>query len=169
MKGGGVYEEVLKNSGGLSDSQKALIKQLCENGQEHLFENWGGISPILRRQLATQLEGLDKDYADGGLQGYIRNARKLLDASRQGINPLEGWVPSVPKGETFELGTPEYEETEAIGMKELGTVGFVLVAGGLGERLGYSGGIKVGRRMCCALHCYAVLVCSVLSLCFIQC
>ena len=31
----------------------------------------------------------------------------------------------------------------AKGLKELGSVGFVLVAGGLGERLGYNG-IKIG-------------------------
>jgi UDP-N-acetylglucosamine pyrophosphorylase len=138
-----VYESVLVNAAGISESQRSLVKKLCNNGQEHLFENWEGTSPILRRQFAEQLERMDKEYADGGLEGYIRNARKLLDNSRQGINPLEGWIPSVPQGEMFELGTQEYEDTEKLGMKELGKVGFVLVAGGLGERLGFTGGIKV--------------------------
>ena len=45
----------------------------------------------------------------------------------------------MPSGETFELGTPEYTKIEKKGIRELGRVGFVLVAGGLGERLGYSG------------------------------
>ena len=34
-----------------------------------------------------------------------------------------------------------------MGLKELEKVGFVLIAGGLGERLGYSG-IKIGLPVC---------------------
>ena len=40
------------------------------------------------------------------------------------------------------FGSESYESYERIGMAQLGRCGFVLVAGGLGERLGYSG-IKV--------------------------
>lgn len=58
--------------------------------------------------------------------------------SREGKNPLDGWVPSVPTGEAYTLGSKEFIKTEKDGIKELGNVGFVLVAGGLGERLGYS-------------------------------
>jgi UDP-sugar pyrophosphorylase len=50
----------------------------------------------------------------------------------------------VPIGTT--LGSPfsdVYTHFEGIGLREIGSCGFVLVAGGLGERLGYSG-IKVG-------------------------
>ena len=75
----------------------------------------------------------------------------MLENSRKGVNPLDGWAPSVPKGEMFELGSKAYDETEALGMKELGKVGFVLVAGGLGERLGYSS-IKVGIISTDKLH-----------------
>ena len=52
---------------------------------------------------------------------------------------MDGWKPSVPSGQAFEIGTAEYTKTEKKGIRELGKVGFVLVAGGLGERLGYSG------------------------------
>ena len=52
---------------------------------------------------------------------------------------MDGWKPSIPSGASFELGTTEYTKMEKKGLKELGKVGFVLVAGGLGERLGYSG------------------------------
>jgi UDP-sugar pyrophosphorylase len=38
--------------------------------------------------------------------------------------------------------TVEFAELEQVGLKEVGLCGFVLVAGGLGERLGYKG-IKV--------------------------
>jgi len=130
----------------MTEPQKKLLTKLyCELGQQDLFdaESFNGDSPPgLRRQLGAQLEELDREYQDGGLEGYIRNARKLLEDSKKGGNPLEGWKPSVPKGESFELGSDEYRATEAIGMKHLGSCGFVLVAGGLGERLGFSG-IKV--------------------------
>lgn len=39
------------------------------------------------------------------------------------------------------------DEMEALGLKELESFGFVLIAGGLGERLGYSG-IKVDLPVC---------------------
>jgi UDP-sugar pyrophosphorylase len=90
----------------------------------------------------NQLQRMDQAYSDGGIVGYIRNAKVLLEKSKQGLNPLDGWVPSVPQGQLFQLGTTEYSEYESLGMAELGKCGFILVAGGLGERLGYSG-IKV--------------------------
>ena len=142
----------------LTDEQKELILKLYTNGQSHLFENFveDTVGPAIKRKLAQQLVSLDKDYSDGGLLGYISNAQKLLENSRKGVNPLEGWVPSVPQGESLELGTSQYDTLEADGMKDLGTVGFVLVAGGLGERLGY-GGIKVrGMRMRCVCCLYSI-------------
>ena len=126
----------------LAPDQKELLSRLHALGQTHLFSAFISANPKNRREFAERLSSLDKAYPDGGLEGYISNAKKLLENSKNGVNPLEGWTPSVPQGEMFELGTREYDETEAIGMKELGKVGFVLVAGGLGERLGYSG-IKV--------------------------
>lgn len=31
--------------------------------------------------------------------------------SKAGTNPMDGWAPSIPSGETFELGTKEYTQT----------------------------------------------------------
>lgn len=126
----------------LTDAQADLCKILCsdELKQSHLFRHWGeegDASPAVKRQFVEQLEELDNAYPDG-LKGYILNARKLLEKSRKGVNPLAGWKPSVPVGMSFELGSDEYNATEEKGRHELGSVGFVLVAGGLGERLGYN-------------------------------
>jgi len=90
----------------------------------------------------SKLELVDQSYPDGGLTGYLTNAIALLEKSRRGENPLEGWIPSVPKGEAFEVGTDAFLRSEELGLKEVGKCGFILVAGGLGERLGY-GDIKV--------------------------
>lgn len=128
----------------LPERQQLLISKLClELNQSHLFEGLDSkVSPPIRRQFGQQLIDLDDSYADGGLAGYISNARKLLDDSRTGTNPYSGWVPSVPEGDIYRIGTDSWKKAEAKGRKELGYCGFVLVAGGLGERLGYRG-IKV--------------------------
>lgn len=130
--------------------QRNLATTLClpPNNQLHLFEKWTAphadseAENRKKREFMKQLERMDRAYSDGGLVGYIRNAKILLEKSKQGLNPLDGWSPSVPQGQMFQLGSPEYSEYEAAGLAELGKCGFVLVAGGLGERLGYSG-IKV--------------------------
>ena len=130
----------------LTDEQQNLIKLLCSKGQAHIFEPWASAANADKIALATQLVSLDKAYPLNGLVGYIENARDLLAKSKAGVNPLEGWTPSIPTGQAFIIGTDEYNQVEALGMKELGAVGFVLVAGGLGERLGY-GDIKVSHAL----------------------
>ncbi|EOD31900.1 DP-N-acetylglucosamine pyrophosphorylase [Emiliania huxleyi CCMP1516] len=125
----------------MSKAKKALLQEL---GQTHLFDGWGSKpSAADESRFYKQIEDLDASYP-GGLKAYVDNGRKLLADSKAGVNPLEGWTPSVPVGETVAYGTPEFDEVEAAGMAAVsgGGCGFVLVAGGLGERLGYSG-IKV--------------------------
>jgi hypothetical protein len=89
--------------------------------------------------MSPQIATIDGSYA-GGLLAYISNAKKLLEDSRASTNPLEGWTPSVPTGQMLEYGTnEEFLGFEEEGMSQVGRAAFVLVAGGLGERLGYSG------------------------------
>ena len=131
--------------------QQALARKLCDlpgtTSQCHLFEGWSSDPSYddKKKAMMAKLEMVDTSYADGGLVGYLSNAVNLLERSRRGENPLEGWAPSVPQGEAFEVGTAEFSEAESIGLGEVGKCGFVLVAGGLGERLGY-GDIKVRSR-----------------------
>lgn len=130
-------------------TQQKLAEQLCSlpgtTHQRHLFDKWSSSTAIdadKKKKLMSKLELIDQSYPDGGLIGYLSNAINLLEKSRRGENPLEGWIPSVPKGEAFTVGTDAFLNTEQLGLKEVGKCGFVLVAGGLGERLGY-GDIKV--------------------------
>jgi len=104
------------------------------------------------------LAALDAAYSDRGLPGYCANAARLLADSRAGANPFEGLVPRVPAGEALEFGTAAYRAAEDAGAIAAGKAGFVLVAGGLGERLGYSG-IKLAlpsetARGACFLQLY---------------
>ena len=125
----------------LTPKQRELGQTLLELGQAHLFD-WP-LSPADndKQRLLQQLEQLDGTYP-GGLRGYVTAARQLLADSKAGVNPLDGWQPSKPKGEVLEFGSGAYEAHEAAGVAELDGCAFVLVAGGLGERLGFSG-IKV--------------------------
>ncbi len=66
-----------------------------------------------------------------------------------GRNPFDGYTPSVPEGERLDFASDRFMELEAKGLGAVARAAFVLVAGGLGERLGYSGewwGVAVGLQ-----------------------
>jgi UDP-sugar pyrophosphorylase len=128
-------------------SQVKLALRLCSNeyDQGHLFSHWNstiGDDEKKKRTMMNQLELLDKNYQPGGLCEYINNSTKLLKQATEGQNPFDGWHPSVPRGENVEYGSKKHRELEKVGLKQAKKTAFVLVAGGLGERLGYKG-IKV--------------------------
>lgn len=84
---------------------------------------------------------LDK-VTPGGLTNYVLRARRFLLDSKNNVNPFDNYQPEIPHGFSLVPGEPLFEEMEELGLQELQKVCFVLIAGGLGERLGYSG-IKV--------------------------
>lgn len=118
----------------------ALLSSLAADGQAHLFSSWPapGEEDDRKRALASQLSRLDA-ARPGGLAGYLASARRLLEASKLGSDPFEGLVPHVPQGETLDFFSEDYRALERLGVRAAGRTAFVLVAGGLGERLGYSG------------------------------
>lgn len=129
----------------LSSEELGLSTLLVSLGQQHLFSLWDapGVNDEPKHLFFRQVKELHESYnAPGGLATYISNAKKLLQSAKDGENPLAGWAPSVPTGINLEPLTEEYATYEDLGLKEIGTCGFVLVAGGMGERLGYNG-IKV--------------------------
>ncbi|XP_051208118.1 UDP-sugar pyrophosphorylase [Lolium perenne] len=127
----------------LSHDQVELAKMLLNEGQGHLFEHWPepGVDDDKKKSFFDQVCRLHSSYP-GGLASYIRNAKKLLVDSKAGQNPYDGFTPSVPSGEVLTFGDENFLSLEAAGVKEARNAAFVLVAGGLGERLGYKG-IKV--------------------------
>lgn len=127
----------------LSNDEKNIVRDLLVLGQQHLFATWDppGTNDDLKHSFFEQIKELNRTYV-GGVSSYVRNARKLLTAAKKGENPFEGWKPEVPSGIKLEPVTEQYVQFEQIGIPLLGKMGFVLVAGGLGERLGYHG-IKV--------------------------
>lgn len=132
-----------KNLGILDPNEIELAKKLLHEGQCHLFANWAdqGVDDEKKKCFFAQVSRLNGNYP-GGLAAYIQNARHLLANSKAGKNPFEGFIPSVPSGEVLTFGDDNFVMFEEIGVKEARKAAFVLVAGGLGERLGYKG-IKV--------------------------
>lgn len=127
----------------LSCKQRVLADMLLKQGQQHLFTDWPqlGVDDAKKINFFTQVEKLDANYP-GGLEAYIQNARALLADSKSGKNPFKGYTPMVPNGERLTFGDEMFVKFEERGVKEACRSAFVLVAGGLGERLGYSG-IKI--------------------------
>jgi len=118
---------------------------LCEAPylQRHLFD---GKSDAEKESIVRQLVELDAKLPAGGLKGYLERARQLLADAKAGKNPFSGLTPRVPKGEKLTgatgPGSEVYAGLERLGMEQLSKTAFCLVAGGLGERLGFPG-IKI--------------------------
>ncbi|KAK3009035.1 hypothetical protein RJ639_014619 [Escallonia herrerae] len=138
-----INRNLRKNLSLLSPDQVELAKMLVEMGQGHLFDNWPepGIEDDDKRAFFDQVARLNASYP-GGLVSYIRSARELLADSKAGKNPFDGFTPSVPSGEVLSYGDDNFIQFEETGVRQVQDAAFVLVAGGLGERLGYNG-IKV--------------------------
>ncbi len=84
---------------------------------------------------------MDASYP-GGVAAYLKKAKVLLKESADGVNPFSEFEASVPEGESLSFdgnGTMDFSEAEMLGKSVMADAVFVLVAGGLGERLGYSG------------------------------
>ena len=134
---------------GLDEEESAVVSWLSsdEMGQAHLFEGWESASADDKRKLLDQIVAMDEAYpadAEGraGLTAYVAHAKELLAFSASGANPFEGYSVEVPEGEVQEIGSDSFRANEKLGMSHIQNAAFVLVAGGLGERLGYDG-IKV--------------------------
>ncbi len=124
----------------ISEAQQKLIATLLGEGQQHLFAEWDapGTNDEAKAACLATLEKIDGNYP-GGLVGYIANARKLLAEAKEGGNPFEGLVPHQPNKVDLTKFDDSYDHYESLGMKHFEKTGIVLVAGGLGERLGYNG------------------------------
>ncbi|WP_028975396.1 UTP--glucose-1-phosphate uridylyltransferase [Spirochaeta cellobiosiphila] len=114
----------------MTQEQSDLIQILKEKGQEHLV----GHSDSYYSQLIKAHQAYP-----GGIGHYIDNARKLLQESQAGVNPYDGYIPSQPEVQDLTSLDAHYEALEQRGLEHINKTAFVLVAGGLGERLGYTG------------------------------
>ena len=126
-----------------SEERRALVGRLILADQGHLFSDWElrGVSDELKETLLLKLEGVERNYP-GGVCGYVENSRRLLEEAQAGENPFEGCTPQQPNRVDVTALDGFYDRMEALGASQFEKTGVVMVAGGLGERLGFNG-IKV--------------------------
>lgn len=146
----------------LSQRGRAALERLIEfdqdGAQSHVYGNWPapGNDDDGKQKLTEQLADLDASYP-GGLSAYLRKAQTLLKESADGVNPFAEYKAVVPEGESLKYdgkGTMDFSDAEQLGVEAMAGVAFCLVAGGLGERLGYSG-IKLSLETnLCSNECY---------------
>lgn len=141
--------DVEEEEGGFGEQQtlgiaEPLIEELATIGKQSNFVGrFRDSSEATRLVLAQQLLKLDST-TPGGLVDYCSRGRQLLSTYKPGSEQTSKTVYSPPRfGESLKSNTPRFEECEELGLAETPFMAFVLVAGGLGERLGYPG-TKVG-------------------------
>ncbi|KAH7650318.1 secreted UDP-N-acetylglucosamine pyrophosphorylase family [Cryptosporidium bovis] len=136
-----------KSDGSGSLLSLAELRQILTQGnQEHILSLLDSGSSSDVERLVSQLNALDASCIGGGLAGYIDRAKKLLRESKEGVNPREGCYPEVPDTLELKVGSEDFMKYEKLGFNELKNVAFVLVAGGLGERLSFEG-IKISIEL----------------------
>ncbi|TYZ64938.1 hypothetical protein PybrP1_000611 [[Pythium] brassicae (nom. inval.)] len=121
-------------------------------GQHHVLDLLATSPPSPSSALVReQLVHFERWYR-GGLDAYMRHATRLLHpnattASQDGNDVFADWLPAVPGAtqaaqeeeapEVAAVDSVLFQELEALGAQHIGASAFVVVAGGLGERLGY--------------------------------
>lgn len=110
----------------------ATIQMLHDLGQDHLFNDWSTLDISIKERFLKQLSELHQVYP---LNEYIHRAKVLLNSRQTSEKSLN--VPDRIVSVTTLHDIQGYENKT-----KLDDAAFVLVAGGLGERLGYSG-IKI--------------------------
>ena len=95
-----------------------------------------------RKVFINQFNALEK-ATPGGIKDYLKRAKILLEESKNNINPFKDYTPEVPLGFDIKVGSDQFYELDKLGFEQIENTVFVLVAGGLGERLGYPD-IKIG-------------------------
>jgi len=122
---------------------KELISNDSEGAQKHIYADWPpkGVDDEGKIKLSDQLADLSSSYP-GGLEQYISKSKILLRESELNVNPFADYTAIIPEGQRLDYESSSqnnFDKLEKIGLQTAGKSAFVLVAGGLGERLGYSG------------------------------
>jgi UDP-sugar pyrophosphorylase len=124
---------------------KEVISLLEEVGQNEIISKLKEVSKEEQKEFVNQINELDK-FCRGGIKDYIKRAKILLENSAKKMNSFHDYKIEVPYDiPHIKVGDEEFYELEKLGLNELKNSVFVLTAGGLGERLGYSG-IKIGLQ-----------------------
>lgn len=113
----------------------SLVARLAQHGQEHLLKWWGDLDDKAQRQLVAEIAAIDFEQLD-------RLVAELVATDVPASHPHDDVKPI----DVIRLPSTDGERTARRHMAELGAealamgeVAVVLVAGGLGTRLGFDG------------------------------
>ena len=124
---------------------ETVIELLKELGQEEIISRFQRSSSKEKNDFISQVNRLDK-ACRGGIKDYLKRAKILLEKSKQNVNYFHDYKVEIPDDiPHIDIGSEEFYELDQLGFDQIKDTVFVLVAGGLGERLGYSG-IKIGLQ-----------------------
>ena len=115
-------------------SKKNLLDQLKNCGQHNLANLAETFEEDSLKTMIAQVSHFNQNYP-GGLRFYCQKGRDLV--SKQ--SNFEEMEISMPQNLDYVEWNEQYENLEASVASRLSEVAFVLVAGGLGERLGFPG------------------------------
>ena len=125
--------------------EKTVLDLLHELNQDHIIAKYNSATPEEKKNFIIQFNELDK-VCRGGIKDYLQRAKILLEESKNKVNNFSDTTIEIPDDiPHIEIGTDEFFELDQLGFNQLKDTVFVLVAGGLGERLGYTG-IKIGLQ-----------------------
>ena len=125
--------------------EKKVLDLLKELNQEHIITKYNSSTKKEQQDFIIQFNNLDK-VCRGGIKDYLTRAKILLEESKNKVNHFSDTTIEIPDDiPHIEIGTPLFFELDQLGFDQLKQTVFVLVAGGLGERLGYTG-IKIGLQ-----------------------
>ena len=119
-----------------------ILDLLKELNQLEILERYKNSKEEERKEFINQFNALEK-ATPGGIKDYLKRAKVLLEESKNNVNPFKEYTPEVPLGFDVKVGSEQFYELDKLGFTEIENTVFVLVAGGLGERLGYPD-IKIG-------------------------
>lgn len=115
-----------------TDTQKEILTKLFEEtGQTEILEKLNlEKNPQKINNLYYQIKNLEKNY-EGGLTTYVKKATILINKKSEKVSKI-----SIPSNLKKIYLKKNYEKYENFGEEKISKIGFILVAGGLGERLG---------------------------------
>ena len=123
-------------------NETQILDLLKELNQIEIIEKYKISNEEEKKKFIEQFNYLEK-ATPGGIKDYIKRAKILLEESKNNINPFKDYTPEVPLGFDIKVGSDQFYELDKLGFEQIENTVFVLVAGGLGERLGYPD-IKIG-------------------------
>ena len=124
---------------------ETVLQLLKDLEQDAIIAQFNSVSAKEQKEFISQVNRLDK-ACRGGIRDYLKRAKILLEKSQRNVNNFHNCKIEIPDDiPHVDIGSEEFYELDKLGFDQIKDTVFVLVAGGLGERLGYNG-IKIGLQ-----------------------